>query len=60
MAGAVGVGRVLRSLLAQTSANDPLTLAVIATLFVIVSLAACYVPARRATAVDPMSALRHE
>ena len=60
MAGAVGVGRLLRSLLAQTSANDPLTLAVITTLFVIVSLAACYVPARRATAVDPMSALRYE
>jgi hypothetical protein len=35
---------VLRSLLAQTSANDSLTLAAIATLFVIVSLAACYVP----------------
>jgi putative ABC transport system permease protein len=60
MAGAVGVGRLLRSVLAQTSANDPLTLAVIAILFVIVSLAACYVPARRATAVDPMSALRCE
>jgi len=51
---------VLRSLLAQTSANDSLTLAAIATLFVIVSLAACYVPARRATTVDPMSALRYE
>jgi putative ABC transport system permease protein len=60
MAGAFGAGRLLRSLLAQTSANDPLTLVVIATVFVTVSLAACYVPARRATAVDPMSALRHE
>lgn len=60
MAGAFGAGRLLRSLLAQTSANDPLTLVVIATVFVIISLAACYLPARRATAVDPTSALRYE
>jgi len=58
MAGAFGVGRLLRSLLAQTSATDPLTLAVIAAVFVIVSLAACYLPARRAIAVDPINALR--
>jgi putative ABC transport system permease protein len=60
MAGAFGVGRLLRSLLAQTSASDPLTLIVIATVFVIVSLAACFWPARRATEVDPISALRYE
>jgi putative ABC transport system permease protein len=60
MAGALGVGRVLRSLLAQISATDPLTLTAIAAVFVIVSIAACYVPARQATAVDPISALRHE
>jgi putative ABC transport system permease protein len=60
MAGALGVGRLLRSLLVQTSANDPLTLIVIAMFFVIISLAACYWPARRATAVDPISALRYE
>jgi putative ABC transport system permease protein len=60
MAGAFGVGRLLGSLLAQTSTNDPLTLGSIATLFVVVSLAACYWPARRATEVDPISALRYE
>jgi putative ABC transport system permease protein len=60
MAGAFGAGRLLRSLLAQTSANDPLTLVVIATVFVLVTLAACYWPARRATVVDPISALRSE
>ena len=60
MAGAFGVGRLLRSLLAQTSATDPLTLAAIVTVFVAASLAACVWPARRATAVDPISALRHE
>jgi predicted permease len=60
LAGAFVVGRLLRSLLAQTSANDPLTLVVIATVFVVVSLVACLGPARRATAVDPLSALRYE
>jgi ABC-type antimicrobial peptide transport system permease subunit len=60
LAGAFVVGRLLRSLLAQTSANDPLTLVVIATVFVVVSLVACLGPARQATAVDPLSALRYE
>jgi len=60
MAGAFGAGRLLRSLLVQTSATDPLTLGSIAVLFAIVSLAACYWPARRATEVDPIAALRHE
>jgi putative ABC transport system permease protein len=60
MAGAFGVGRLLRSILAQTSANDPFTFLIIATVFMIVSVAACYWPARRATAVDPISALRYE
>jgi putative ABC transport system permease protein len=60
MAGAFAVGRLLRSLLAQTSANDPLTLMMIATVFVIVSLIACFGPAWRATAVEPLNALRYE
>jgi ABC-type lipoprotein release transport system permease subunit len=58
MAGGVAVGRLLRSVLAQTSAVDPLTLIGIAGLFVAVSLTACFLPARRATAVDPVVALR--
>jgi putative ABC transport system permease protein len=60
MAGAFGAGRLLRSLLAQTSATDPLTLVVTAMVFTIVSFTACYVPARRATAIDPLRALRYE
>jgi putative ABC transport system permease protein len=60
MAGAFGVGRLLRSLLAQTSATDPLTLVAIAAVFVVASLAACFWPARRATQVDPISALHCE
>ena len=59
IAGAFGVGALLRSIVLG-SANDPLTLAAIATLFVGVSLAACFWPARRATRLDPVSALRYE
>ena len=60
MAGAFGVGRLLRSLLVQTSPNDPLTLVSIAVLFTLVSIAACFWPARRATRLDPVRALRYE
>ena len=60
IAGAFAVGRLLQSLLAQTSATDPSTLAAIAAVFVAASFAACFRPAQRATAVDPISALRHE
>jgi putative ABC transport system permease protein len=60
MAGAFGVGRLLRSLLVGTTPNDPVTLGSIALLFVAVSLAACFWPARRATRLDPVHALRYE
>ena len=60
MAGALGVGRLLRSVLVQQSADDPVTLGSIALLFVVVSLAACVWPASRATRLDPVHALRYE
>ena len=52
--------RFLGGLLYQVSPHDPLTLGGIAALLAAVALAACYLPARRATAVDPAIALRSE
>ncbi|HEY6214425.1 MAG TPA: FtsX-like permease family protein, partial [Vicinamibacterales bacterium] len=60
IAGAFGVGKLLQSLLIQTSTHDPITLASIAVLMIAVSLGACLWPARRATRLDPVSALRYE
>jgi hypothetical protein len=58
MAGAFGVGRLLQSLLVQTSPNDPVTLVGVLALMVVVATVACLVPARRAARIDPVTALR--
>jgi ABC-type antimicrobial peptide transport system permease subunit len=60
LAGALGVGRLLRSYLIQTSPTDPMTLVGIAILLTAVSSAACFFPARRAARLDPVAALRCE
>ena len=52
--------RVLRSQLFGVQAADPLSYAAVAVILALVALAACYLPARRAAAVDPMQALRQE
>ena len=60
LVSALFAGRLLESLLYQTTARDPLTLAAIAGLLALVALVACLIPARRATRVDPLVALRSE
>jgi len=60
IAGAFVLTRTISSLLFEVSARDPLVFTAIPLLLVIVSLLACYLPARRATKVDPLIALRYE
>lgn len=57
---ALGLTRVMRGLLFQISPTDPLTFAAVSLLLGGVALLACLIPARRASRVDPMVALRHE
>ncbi len=60
VAAALALTRVMRSMLFEISATDPATFATIALLLVIVAVLASYIPARRATKVDPLMTLRRE
>jgi ABC-type antimicrobial peptide transport system permease subunit len=60
LCGAVALTRFMRSLVFGVSTSDPLTLAAVSILLLVISVAASYLPAHRAARVDPIQALRAE
>ena len=59
-AGSYAVSKLLISLIPSLPTRDPITLVVMGFVLIVVALVACYLPARRATKVDPLVALRYE
>ena len=60
LAGAVSLSRVMQGMVFEISTHDPVTLIGVSLFLAVIALAACYLPARRASKVDPVEALRYE
>jgi putative ABC transport system permease protein len=60
LASALALTGMMKSLLFQVEPTDPITFAGVSAMLAVVALMACYVPARRALRIDPLSALRNE
>jgi putative ABC transport system permease protein len=60
VAAAFGLTRMLANMLYGVTSTDPLIFVSVTTLLIVIALAACLIPARRAMRIDPMAALRHE
>ena len=60
VAGALLLGRLMSALLFAVQPTDPLTFVAVSAVLMVVAAAACFVPARRVTSIDPMIALRSE
>jgi putative ABC transport system permease protein len=58
--GTYFVGRAMKSVLYEVTAIDPVAVSAVAAVLLLAAMFACYIPARRATTVDPMVALREE
>ena len=60
LAGALALTRLMTTLLFEVSPTDPITFGAVACCVIVAALLACYIPARRATRIDPLVALRYE